>query len=1053
MPHSSRSRRATTTRWLLIGAALFCVLLGSPATALDRDRSISQFEHRAWRSKDGAPSQIHALAQTTDGYLWIGSAQGLFRFDAVRFEEYVPQRGVKLPSHNIYALMATPDGALWVAFRPSGVGVLKDGQLTVFSGDDEPSDSRVHSFARDQQGRIWAGSETGLYLREGSRWRAVGRDWNLPSEMIRALFVDRQGTLWVATVNSISHLPRGSTRFEPTPVDVGRDVTTFAQSKDGRVWFAADQTGIARPVPLTAGESGTRDPAIVSATLNQLLFDRDGAMWITGLNATRIMRVRYPERLGSRRVRTGDPEIEWFDEHERPSGGQAYMLLEDREGNIWVGSSNGLDRFRQSEVVSVRLPNPYQGLTLLPGAEGDVWVGYNDDVPLLRLRGEAFLSEWAADLSAVARSAKVEAARVGARASSVFRASNGDVWWGCYDGLWRQRGTGFEFFPLPSGVVHDFIYEIFPSGADDGLWVRLGDVGLVHFSNGTWDLRRKLAGLPEIGPSASHVTPSGTTWLGYRTGQVYRLDGQRVTAYTERDGLSVGRIKVIRGLGSHIWIGGELGAMLFVDGRFHEIRTVDGESFGAVSGIIETATSGLWLNELRGIEHIPAQEVAKLLADPRHPVRYRRYNYLDGVLAPPQMNFTNSTAVRGSDGRLWFATDNGLVWIDPHYIVSNALPPPVSILSISSENGRHTSPHDIKFAAGTRTVEIDYSALSLSIPERIAFRYRLDGVDDQWQSVGNRRQAYYTSLRPGHYRFHVVASNNDGVWNEAGAQFTFEILSPWWSTAWFKALLGLLLVATVYVGYTYRVRQLATRFEWRLEERIAERTRIARELHDTLIQGFQGLMFRLQAVRALLPDRSAEAMAALDIALERGTEAIAEGRDAVQGLRAAPPDHHDLANGLRTRAQELAAQASPAPPTFRLVVDGRPRRLDALLHDDIQRIASEALSNAYRHASATAIEAEVSYRPGWVRVRIRDNGIGIDPRVRDRGGRAGHWGLVGMRERAVSLGGRLDVWTQGGAGTEVDLMIPTSASAKRLAWHWTPGFLSRKRDAREQQQS
>ena len=498
MPHSSRTGRATTTRSFLIGVAFLscCLLFASTVAGLDRDRSIGQFEHRAWRSKDGAPSQIHALAQTADGYLWIGSAQGLFRFDAVTFEEYVPQAGVKLPSHNIYTLMATPDGGLWVAFRPSGIGMLKDGLLTVFSGDTEPADPRIHSFARDHEGRIWAGSETGLFVRDGTRWRAVGREWNLPSEMIRALFVDRQGTLWVATVTSISHLPRGSTRFEPTPADIGRDVTTFAQSKDGRVWFAADQTGIARPVPL-AGGTGSRDPAIVSATLNQLLFDRDGAMWMTGLNATRIMRVRHPERLGSRRIRAGDPEIEWFDEHERPSGGQAYMLLEDREGHIWVGSSNGLDRFRQSEVVSVRLPNPYQGLTLLPGAEGDVWIGYNDDVPLLRVRGETFVSE---------------AARVGARASSVFRASNGDVWWGCYDGLWRQRGAGFEFFPLPAGVVHDFIYEIFP-GDGDGLWVRLGDVGLVHFSSGTWDLRRKLAGLPDIGPSASHVVPDRSTWL------------------------------------------------------------------------------------------------------------------------------------------------------------------------------------------------------------------------------------------------------------------------------------------------------------------------------------------------------------------------------------------------------------------------------------------------------------------------------------------------------------------------------------------------------------
>lgn len=1015
---------------------LLCLLWCAPAAALDRTRSIGQFEHRAWRSKDGAPSQIHALAQTKDGYLWIGSAQGLFRFDAVTFEEYVPQPGVKLPSHNIYALMASPDGGLWVAFRPAGIGFLKDGLLTVFSQAEQPADARVHSFARDQEGRVWAGSETGLFVREGTRWTAVGRDWNLERDMIRALFVDRRGTLWVATVNSISCLPKGSRTFQSSTA-VGRDVTTFAEAKDGRIWYAQDQLGVARPVPLKSDGQDAVGPAIVRATLNQLLFDRDGALWITGLNSSRIMRVRYPEQLAARKIGAGDDELEAFDEREGPLGGQAYMLLEDREGNIWVGSSNGLDRFRQSEVVAVRLPRPYQGLTLLPGAAGEIWIGNNDNVPLLRAGGQAMASE---------------AKGVGARTSSVYRSPDGEVWWGCYDGLWRQRADSFAFFPLPRGVVHDFIYEVFPNSTDGGLWVRLGDLGLVHFKDGTWNLRHQPTGLPEGGPSASYVDATGRTWLGYATGQIYLLNGARVTGFTERDGLNVGRIKVIRGLGEHVWVGGELGPMLFSGGRFHEVRTATGEAFGAVSGIIATADDGLWLNELRGIEHIPADEVRRLLADPAHPVTYRRYNYLDGILAPPQMNFTNSTAVRGSDGRLWFATDNGLIWIDPQYRVRNPLPPPVSILSIRSEAGRHTRLGDIAFVAGTRTVEIDYTALSLSVPERIGFRYRLDGIDETWQDVGNRRQAYYTNMGPGRYRFHVIASNDDGVWNDAGAQFEFEILPPWWRTPWFRAASVVLLLVTVYAGYSYRVRQMTIEFEWRMQERIVERSRIARELHDTLIQGFQGLMFRLQAVRDLLPNRSSEAIAALDIALERGGQAIAEGRDAVQGLRAAAMDHADLPHGLQALAEDLAAgQDDSHAPAFRVSIEGRPRALDPLVRDDVYRIASEAMSNAFRHARATEIGVDVAYSPAALRVRVRDNGTGIDPVVRDRGGRAGHWGLTGMRERALALGGRLDVRSQDGAGTEVVLTIPMSDRQRRAAGDSRLRFPWRKRQAREQQ--
>jgi len=1012
--------RETCSPALLLRALLLlvCVLPAVDAEALDRSRRISELEHRTWRSRDGAPSQIHALAQTTDGYLWIGSAQGLFRFDAVTFEEYVPQPGVRLPSHNIYALLATADGGLWIAFRPNGLAYLKDGRLTVLADADLPADPRIHNLALDTDGRLWAGSETGLFVRDGARWLAVGNDWNIPTEMVRTQFVDSRGTHWVGTVNRVAYRRKDARTFETTPTPVKRGLTGFAEDKQGRVWYAEDQIGIARPVPL--GGLDTRDaPAIVMPTLNQLLFDRDGALWMTGLNASRIMRVRHPERLGSRTIARAAPEIESFDEPDGAVGGQAYRLLEDREGNLWVGSSNGLDRFRQSAVVSLRLPDTYQGLTLLPSAKGELWVGNNDNQPLLRVSGHDILSE---------------PNGAGRKVSSVYSAPDGTVWWGCYDGLWRQRDERFEFFPLPDDVTHDYIYEIFPS-AKPGLWVRVGDVGVVHFLDGRFDFQDRPAGLPELGPSASYVAANGLIWLGYRTGEVYVLQHDRVTRFGADAGLNVGRIKVIRGVGTHVWIGGELGPMQFSGGRFHEIRTADGTGFGAVSGIVDTGEHGVWLNELRGIEHIPAAEIRRLVANPAHPVAYRRYNTLDGILAPPQMNFTNSAAVRGVDGRVWFATDNGLVWIDPAYAVTNRLPPPVSILSIRSEQQRYATLAGVVFDAGTRAVEIDYTALSLSIPERIAFRYRLDGVDDHWQEVGNRRQAYYTSMAPGRYRFHVIAANDDGVWNERGAHFDFEILPPWWSTSAFRASAVFTVLLAGYAAYSLRVRQIGRQFEGRLEERLAERARIARELHDTLIQGFQGLMFRLQAVRDLLPDRTAEATAALDVALERGSQAIGDGRDAVQGLRTSALGPDDLVLRLKGVGEELAAaQASRGGPAFRITVEGRPRQLDPRIGNDVYRIATEALSNAFRHARASAVDAAITYGNHVVRVRVRDDGKGLDHGILHRGGRAGHWGFPGMRERASALGGRLDVSSQAGVGTVVDVVIPLHGAAPPASW-------------------
>jgi ligand-binding sensor domain-containing protein len=344
--------------------------------------------------------------------------------------------------------------------------------------------------------------------------------------------------------------------------------------------------------------------------LHDVLLDREGTLWITRMNSG-IVRVRYPERLGNRKLGPHDHELESFDEKDGFSGGFAYRLFEDREGNIWVGCSKGLIRFRHNQVVPVSLPHRYQKLVLLAGEDGEIWIGAVNGKPLLHVRGESLVE------------------KVGGRTSSVFRGSNGDVWWGCDTGIWRQNGTKFKYFPIPKGAEPPtFIYEIIPSRDDGGLWVRLGDFGTVHFKQGVWNLGDRPKGVPIAGPSASYHDPSGRVWLGFDAGQVYVLDGEQVTAYSQNDGLDVGRIKVIRGLGQHIWVGGELGLMFFSEGRFRRMTVAAGEQFGAVSGIIETVDDGLWLNEMTGIVQIPLEEIRRFMADPNHRVKYRRFGIL-----------------------------------------------------------------------------------------------------------------------------------------------------------------------------------------------------------------------------------------------------------------------------------------------------------------------------------------------------------------------------------------------------------------------------------------
>jgi signal transduction histidine kinase len=328
----------------------------------------------------------------------------------------------------------------------------------------------------------------------------------------------------------------------------------------------------------------------------------------------------------------------------------------------------------------------------------------------------------------------------------------------------------------------------------------------------------------------------------------------------------------------------------------------------------------------------------------------------------------------------------------------------------------------------TKDIEIDYTALSLSIPERVLFRYKLEGHDTEWQEPRTRRQAFYNDLRPGKYKFRVIACNNDGVWNEEGATLDFRVAPAWYQTIWFRASCVGGFVLLLWALYQLRLQQLQRQFNITLEARVDERTRIARELHDTLLQSFQGLMLRFQAVDEMLPAHPMDAKKVLEGALDRGDQAISEGRDAITDIRASTSASHDLAKSitaLMTNLSEELAAGNGGSVTFRVLVEGAPRTVRPTVQGEIYRIARESLGNAFRHAQARQIETEITYGES-LRLRFRDDGKGIDPGVVEHGGRPGHWGLPGVRERARQIGAQLEVWSELGAGTEVELSIPGS---------------------------
>jgi signal transduction histidine kinase/ligand-binding sensor domain-containing protein len=1005
--------------WRFLSLCFFCTFLYPSVFALDRDRTLAQFHHTAWTAKDGAPSQISALAQTEDGYLWIGSARGLFKFDGVEFTRYMPPAGVSFPTHNISSLLAMPDGGLWITFRPSGLVFLKADQIKVFSRPEELPKSEVFRIAQDMDGRIWAATLTGLALLDGEHWLEIGSDWNLPSQRVWAMFTDRDGTFWVAMGDTIAFLPRDAKFFQQTGLRT-LGVPHIAQANDGRLWMS-EWTKHVRTIPAFNGLIATSG-AEIQVEASSFYFDRAGSLWMSDYRDG-VKRVRFPERLANPGLTLDSIELESFGAQDGLTSNTASNFLEDREGNMWASSSKGLDRFSYRPFSSVRLPTPYTNLTLLAGESGEVWVGTSIRNPVLRVSGEKIIKE----------SGPMEIA-------SFFREPGGTIWWGSNRGIWKQDKDRYEFFPKPERFTGG-IWEIFPADDPGGLWARMGDSGLFHFKNGVWGDREKPKGLPEKGPSCSFKDQQGRIWLGYSNGSVYFIDRGQVQSFSRNDGIDIGKIKVIRGRDAQIWLGGETGLAMFNNGRFSTVNTV-GESFGAVSGIVETEDGGLWCNESHGIVHISATERRQLLTDPAHRINYRLYNILDGIPGGPQINYTVSTAVEASDGRIWFATDNGLAWIDPRRIGKNNLPPPVVVKSLTTDEKTYQSTEILELPKGTENLRINYTALSLSVPERVHFKYQLEGIDHDWHDAGTRRETFFTNLGPGAYRFRVIASNNDGVWNEEGATLEFTILPMFYQTNWFLALCTAALTFLVWLGYKWRVRQVKNLLHLQFQERLAERTRIAQDLHDTLLQGFVSAKMQLFAEVHDLPPETAKTKRLKGV-YELLGQLIEEGRNTVRNLRASEYDEFtDFEQEFLKIREEFDTNKNL---DFRMVIGGTPRPLHPLIGSELLQIGHEALINALLHSRATAIEIEIEYGLKSLNLLVRDNGCGIPPEIL-RSGREGHWGLTGMRERAEKIKAEIKIRSRINTGTEVVVSVPRRFAFKNtdLFPNWVQKFISTK---------
>ena len=458
--------------------------------------------------------------------------------------------------------------------------------------------------------------------------------------------------------------------------------------------------------------------------------------------------------------------------------------------------------------------------------------------------------------------------------------------------------------------------------------------------------------------------------------------------------------------------------LLIEKSRFHFIKPMGVDFSKEILGIVDAGSEGLWLSTGRGVVHVARDEIERALQDPSYCFHWEQFDSTDGLPGKIQNLDPYPKTIRGTDGRIWFVATRGIAWIDPSKISKNAIPPPVSITSISADGSSHRQLSDLWLPPRTNNVQIDYTALSLSVPERVQFRYKLEGIDKQWQNPGTRREAYYSRLPPGRYTFHVIASNNDDIWNTTGATIVFTIAPAWFQTSWFLAAciaIGLLLAVAI---YRIRVRQIANAIGARFDERLAERTRIARDLHDTLLQTIQGS--KLVADSALKrsddPSRTREALEQLSIWLARATT---EGRVALNSLRTSTTDTNDLAEAFRRAIDECRIEGS-METSFSVV--GDTKDMHPIVRDEVYRVGYEAIRNACVHSLGSKLQVTLNYDEKLI-LDVADNGVGMDPLIADRG-KDGHFGLQGMRERAARIAGKLTVTSSSESGTKIKLVVP-----------------------------
>jgi ligand-binding sensor domain-containing protein/signal transduction histidine kinase len=951
---------------------------------LDPKRSLSEFGNQVWLTENGLPQNtVQAIMQTRDGYLWIGTQEGLARFNGTGFLVFDKENTPQFKSNDIRALFEDRNGTLWVG---TSYGLLRfqGGSFTCFTTAEGLPDNSVTALAETPEGTIWIATPSGLARYQNNSLMTL----QIGGEDIQTLFTDRSGVLWIGTGSGVKQIKdNASVNMNPTQFLAGRSVNAIAQDQAGRLWFGTNDGLVS--YRQDAANSDIPTNGLPDSHVNSLTVDKEGSLWVG--TSRGLARITITDRVNM--AVAGEL-----------SSNLILSVFEDREGSLWVGSeSGGLSVLRDKKFTTLTTKDGLASdvvKAVFQDNAGAIWIGTNGGG--LSVFKDGKITNFTTDDGL---SSNV--------VLSLCGDDQGTIWVGTPDGLNEFKNGHFKTLTVAEGLSSDFIRSIFVD-RNGIVWVGTRN-GLNKLKNGEFTTFTTKDGLADDFVGAVFQDSKGDLWIATRSG-LSELSGEKLTNFTSKNGLSSDVITSLHEDADHnIWIGTNGGGLNRLrNGAFTSYTTRNGLLDNVIFRILEDAQQNLWFSSPKGIFKISLNELNDFAGGRNQILNTTSYGTSDGMLTRECSGGGYPAGWTGNDGKLWFSTIKGLAMIDPGNIQFNKEPPPVAIEQIRVDDKVVATTTGIKLPASTTRLEFFFTALSFVAPDKVRFKYRLEGFDPDWIDAGPRRSASYTNLRPGNYKFHVVAANNDGVWNQEGAVVKFYLNPRFYQTFWFYALLVLLLALLVWQFYHFRVRRMKAQFAAVL----AERTRIAREIHDNLAQEMLGISVQLEVVARTMPPGAEVAQNHLDRVRMLVRHGIAEARRYVWDLRSQALDQADLPTALSETARRLTADASV---DAQVQVGGVFRALPRSVEDNLLRIAQEAINNAVTHANPDRILVNLTFDIKQVQLSVRDDGRGFDQSAQPSNG---HFGLVGMRERAQRIGGTLHISSSAETGTEIVVDVP-----------------------------